>query len=130
MKVICPYCRQPAVLVKGDHIYPHRMDLYQLNFWNCDPCFAYVGCHKKGAKVDGVKSDGTIPLGRLADPYLRRAKSQAHAAFDPIWKNNHLTRSEAYKRLAIQLGIPKKECHIGMFDIEMCMKVVEVCRVA
>lgn len=115
--VICDYCGQPAVLVTGQTIYPHRRDLWSKHFYLCDPCEAYVGCHP------GTKN----PLGRLADTALRRAKSAAHAAFDPLWQNGAGKRSKRYGWLAQQLGIPGDQCHIGMFDEAMCNRVVTIC---
>ena len=118
MTKICEYCRKSAVLVNGEKIYPHRTDLYKLNFWLCEDCGAYVGCHK-----------GTItPLGRLANAELRKAKSAAHNSFDPKWRNRSMSRDQAYDWLSRKLGIDKKDCHIGMFDVDMCNKVIEVCR--
>jgi len=38
-----------------------------------------------------------------------------------------MTRTDAYGWLSRQLGIEFKSCHIGMFDVEMCQKVIEVC---
>ena len=123
----CPYCGKPAQLTTGDYIYPHRHDLADRYFWTCWPCEAYVGCHKAGARVGMQISDGTLPLGRLADSRLRAAKLQAHAAFDPLWRSRQVTRRQAYHWLAEQLGIPVKECHIGEFDVQQCKRVVDVC---
>lgn len=124
----CPYCQRNAALVSGAKIYPHRPDLFGLKFWCCDPCGAYVGCHKQGAwlYVAGKKvvSDGTLPLGRLANAELRRAKSAAHAAFDPLWKSGQMKRREAYSWLAKQLGISFDDCHIGMLDVDGCKAVI------
>ena len=117
--LLCPYCGDPAKLVGGDAIYPSRPDLYSKKFWRCNPCHAYVGCHP------GTET----PLGRLADGPLRKAKMDAHAAFDPIWKEGRLYRGQAYAWLAQALNLTQDECHIGMFDLEGCQKVVEVCRV-
>ena len=105
-------------MVGGKEIYPHRPDLYSLNFYQCKPCGAYVGCHKTG--------DGKQPLGRLANAELRAAKSAAHAAFDPMWKDGKKKRGSAYAWLADALGIDKRDCHIGMFDVETCRRVVEI----
>ena len=113
----CPYCSQPAKLVTGQDIYPHRRDLWAKKFWQCAPCDAYVGCHQ----------GGEIPLGRLANAELRAAKMRAHAAFDPLWKEGTMSRTEAYAWLSRTLGIPGKECHIGMFDVDRCRKVVDAC---
>lgn len=83
-----------------------------------------------------------MPLGRLADAELRDWKKRAHAVFDPLWKAraekrkreegdkyyDGRSRGVGYKWLAGQLGIEVKECHIGMFDVETCKRVVEVCQ--
>jgi len=122
--IACPYCHAPARLVSGEAIYPHRVDLYDLKFWQCQPCDAYVGCHKAGAMTDTGRSDGTFPLGRLANAELRRAKSAAHAAFDPLWKSKRMKRRDAYGWLARELGISRDNCHIGMFDVDACRAVV------
>lgn len=114
----CSYCSRQAFLVSGEVIYPHRKDLAYLKFWNCQPCGAYVGCHKN--------SKDFKPLGRLANAELRKLKMLAHAAFDPKWKTGRMRRSEAYGILADRLGIKKKDCHIGMFDEETCRRVIEI----
>ena len=119
----CPYCNQTARLTTGATIYPHRPDLHALRFWACVACDAYVGCHRGTER----------PLGRLANLELRQAKMRAHAAFDPLWRardrsQRPKTRSEAYAWLARQLGIERERCHIGEMDVEMCERVVEVCR--
>lgn len=111
---ICPYCGNPSCLVGGDTIYPHRPDLHEKKFYSCASCDAYVGCHW----------DGATPLGRLADEELRKAKSTAHAIFDPLWKSRKISRGMAYGWLAKTMGIPKSKCHIGMFDVDQCNKVV------
>lgn len=125
MSVQCDYCGQDAALVPGTVIYPHRPDLKHRRFWHCAPCDAHVGTHRN--------SDGK-PLGRLANAELRRAKIAAHAAFDPLWRAKVLrdgcskskARGAGYRWLAKQLGIDPKDCHIGMFDVEMCERVVDV----
>ncbi len=118
----CDYCGNEARQVTGKTIYPHRSDLYRLKFWYCDNGHepAYVGCHKNGS--------GIVPLGRLANAELRRAKNRAHAAFDPVWREGSMKRNQAYAWLALQLGISREECHIGMMDVEMCGRVVECVR--
>lgn len=123
----CPYCGSIAALVGGLDIYPWRHDLAHKKFYRCQICpDAYVGCH------DGTEN----PLGRLADSKLRLAKSHAHAVFDPLWERKMErdglkkgeARGKAYVWLAGQLGIDPKDCHIGMMDVETCMRVVVICR--
>lgn len=121
----CPYCKRPAALVDGGAVYPSRPDLRAKWFWMCWGCDAWVGCH------DGTKK----ALGRLADAALRRWKKAAHAAFDPLWQakierdgcKKHEARNAGYAWLAKQLGIEAKDCHIGMFDVAQCQRVVEIC---
>jgi hypothetical protein len=115
--MICPYCQNVAELVTGADVYPHRPDLHHKFIYRCAPCDALVGCHP------GTKK----PLGRLANAELRKAKQAAHAAFDPLWQSGGMKRQAAYGWLAGQLGIDRQECHIGMMDVAMCKRVVEVC---
>jgi hypothetical protein len=114
---VCDYCKSKSQLVYGDAIYPHRRDLWEKVFYQCKPCKAYVGCHPGTSK----------PLGRLANAQLRAAKSHAHQAFDPLWKSRRISRAQAYQWLAEQLGIDPKDCHIGMFDVPTCTKVLRIC---
>lgn len=123
----CPYCKAPArYLHSSAEIYNGR------NFgpvWACVPCDAWVGCH----------SGTTKPLGRLADWRLRRWKRAVHAVFDPIWQKRlelkratdptytqKHARGGRYKRLAELMGIPRTECHIGMFDIQRCRHAIAI----
>ena len=112
----CPYCGRKAEIKTGADLYPHRSDLISLRFWACQPCGAWVGCHKTG-----------IPLGTLANATLRACRASAHAAFDPLWKTGVIPgRSAAYAWLADQLGVAVPRCHIGLFDETQCERVVEV----
>jgi hypothetical protein len=54
----------------------------------------------------------------LVDKATHQARNQAHAAFDPIWKNNLVSRSHAYALLASAIGISATFCHIKMMDRE------------
>lgn len=120
MTVICDYCKNPALRVTGREHYPHRPDLYDKIIYSCKPCNASVGCHPGTDK----------PLGRLADPKLKRAKMAAHRAFDPLWKGGSMRRGEAYRWLAEKLSLSSEECHIGMFDETMCRRVILVVKEA
>jgi hypothetical protein len=122
VKVICPYCSAPAVYVDSSEVYARSYGMIYL----CRPCKAWVGVHKGTDK----------PLGRLANKELREWKMRAHAAFDPLWqkklrkcgpRGKKSARKSGYHWLAAELGIPVKECHIGMMDVEQCKRVVEIC---
>jgi hypothetical protein len=119
--VHCGVCYRRARLVGGEVIYPHRPDLFHKRFWLCDhPShpLAYVGCHP------GTEN----ALGSPADTETRKARSAAHAAFDPLWKGKAMGRWEAYKWLAATLGIHPDACHIGMMSADMARRVVEAVR--
>lgn len=128
---LCAHCDQPAHLVTGREIYPHRPDLYDKNLWKCTPCDAWVGCHRGGG--------GSKPLGRPANLALRTARGKLHTLrFDPLWKSalssgvyspedqraeiiiKTAARSRCYAYLAHKLAIDVKACHIGEFTLEQC----------
>lgn len=113
----CDYCGRRARLVTGRELYPSLPDLAFKRFHRCDPCDAHVGCHP----------GTTNPLGRLANASLRRAKRAAHKAFDPLWQEGGMSRTQAYAWLSRTLGIAGKDCHVGMFDEATCARVVEAC---
>lgn len=116
MVVKCDYCERDARLAVGAELYPRRPELATRVFWRCDPCGAHVGCHP----------GGTSPMGALANYELRKARSAAHLAFDPIWQNGRMKRRDAYYWLSRQLGVRWRDCHIGLFDLPQCQRVVEI----
>lgn len=66
------------------------------------------------------------------EPYTAKgmtaaSRIKAHAAFDPLWQSGQMTRSEAYRWLADELGVPKRLCHMKHFDDAICRKVVRIC---
>lgn len=125
----CRYCNIDADLKTGAFVYPHRKDLYDLNFWVCSKCGAYSGCHKRGSRLNYkgtlVVSDGTFPLGTLANESLRKLRTKAHRLFDPIWRSGRINRSKAYAKMATYLEIPVTDCHIAYFDEEMCSRFID-----
>ena len=111
----CPYCDSDSVLADSAEVYGGKS---YGPIYLCRPCKAWVGCHK------GTSN----PLGRLANAELRKWKMAAHSAFDPLWKTRKMRRRGAYKWLSDALGILEEKCHIGMFDVDLCKKTVEVCK--
>ena len=62
----CPYCGAPVLLKDSNYVYHNNKNYGKM--WVCSnypECDAYVGCHP----------GTTIPLGRLADSALRKAKN-------------------------------------------------------
>lgn len=127
----CPDDGEVA-MVSVEVIYPHRPDLWVRDdgskpwYWRCARCGGYVGAHRDTLK----------PLGSPADKATRDARSAAHAAFDPLWRkrqrlsglSNQHARGKGYKWLAAELGIDRKDCHIGMMDAATARRVVEICK--
>lgn len=125
--LVCPYCGNNTEYVDSSVIYGKSYGMIYL----CRPCEAYVGVHKGTDKA----------LGRLANKELREAKKEAHFYFDQIaktslinkiWKEyipNLGNRNKAYLWLSKKMNIPKEYCHIGMFGVAECKKVVEICKV-
>jgi len=111
---ICPYCKENTEYVDSSCIYGKSYGMIYL----CRKCRAWVGVHKGTDKA----------LGRLANDELREWKKKAHAAFDPIWKSNLKNRHQAYAWVSEQLNIPPEFTHIGMFGVDTCKKLVELCK--
>jgi len=135
IRAIAPACAECGTaehvdIADGSKVYPHRPDLWahgdQDKFWWLCQCGAYVGIHR-----------GTLkPLGSPAGKATRDARSAAHAAFDPLWQRKmrkegckqQVARNKGYAWLAGQLGIDRKDCHIGMMDAPTARRVVEICQ--
>ena len=121
----CPYCDSDAKLVDSSLIYNGRSYGPAWVCANYPKCDSYVGCHPGTEK----------PLGRMANKELRLAKSAAHKSIDAMWQrriaisrcSKKAARLRGYYWLAEQLRIPRAKCHIGMMDVELCRRVVEVC---
>lgn len=73
----------------------------------------------------GADKDGR-PLGIPADKATRRARQQAHTAFDGLWRGSGaMSRAQAYTWLQGVLGLSPEECHIARLDREACARVVQ-----
>ena len=116
----CPYCH--GKMLKRDKKYVYGI-VWGKNEWvwvceNYPRCSSYVGCHP----------NTDIPLGRVADHNLREWKKRTHRVFDVLWKSHHMSRRTAYVWLSEKLGIPQSDCHIGMFDEDLCRQAIKVCK--
>lgn len=116
---LCPSCGQSGTLTE-DAWGPK---------WVCPDCDTRVGCHPRT----------NTPLGTMATKAQRSARMAAHTAFDPLWqyklaRNPRMSKSAArraaYAWLAGELGLHIDDCHIALFDVPQCMRVVEVCATA
>jgi len=118
---ICPYCNGDSVFVDSNEVYGRSYGMIYL----CRPCKAWVGVHKGTNEA----------LGRLANAELREGKKEAHFYFDKLWSykikkgtKRRLARTKAYNWLSEELGTSISKTHIGYFDLEMCKKVVILCK--
>jgi zinc-finger-containing domain len=120
--ILCHYCGNlPKLLHNSTEIYGQNRG----KLWICRACRAWVGCHPHRER----------PLGRLANAELRRIRMSAHACFDPLWKakaaRDRISYGQArdlgYKWLASEMGLTRRQCHIGHFDIAPCEFVIELC---
>ncbi len=96
MKIFCTGCgtEVDARLTDGSEMYSHRDDLDSHQFWICDTCGAFVGCHPRS----------TRPLGYLASSEIKVWRKNIHAILDPLWKKKKIGRSQAYAYIGNRLG--------------------------
>lgn len=126
----CQYCHSAVELVTGAEVYPKREDLADRHIWRCSCCDAHVGCHREGARIrlpDGEEliSDGTLPMGSLANPDLRAARVETHRLFDALWKPPaRMSRKAAYAWMARLLNIRDGEAHVASLTYDECVKVM------
>lgn len=117
MEIFCCNCKIKTTvkLIKGIDLYPHRKDLKQKSFWQCQTCNSYVGCH------NGKKNR---PLGCIPSPEIKNARAYIHKILDPIWLKNRVGRSKLYGWISNNLGYTY---HTGEIrDIKEARKVYKI----
>lgn len=128
---MCPYCGSKSELHLSSAFIYNGRDFGPVHACENFPlCDGFVGCHP----------GTTTPLGRLANNELRYWKKQAHKYFDQIWMTKKINkiykvflpetsnRKKSYIWLSNQLNLGLDQTHIGMFDVDLCKKVVEICK--
>lgn len=127
---ICNLCGGTVEFVKNSKIYGKS---YGSGFcYHCINCGAYVGTHKPNP---------TEALGLLANEEMRIWKMWCHNIFDKLWKPHYrfneetkrakmvfpkMKRGQAYSLLAKEMGIPKKECHFGYFNVKQLKRAYAI----
>lgn len=113
----CQYCGGEVHLVDASVVYGGHSKKYGRLYVcsNYPKCDAYVGAHKRSHK----------PLGTVANRELRRWRQVAHKAFDPLWLEGSVSRSDAYSWLAAKMG--QDEVHIGESGLDDCKAIIDVC---
>lgn len=123
---VCDYCGEKALLARfGDAAYPYRDEHGEL--WVCPPCDAWIGIFPRSRRH--------VPLGRLANAELRQAKSDLHAALEPLVAakmrrdgcNAFEARAKGIRWLATQLGQDPATTLHG-FDLETCRAAIALVR--
>lgn len=93
----------------------------------CSVCgsSAKLSSGKWGIKAEccGLWSWGLKPL---VDRETHASRIKAHDAFDRLWKNGGLSRTEAYRRLADAMRMATGECHISLMSAEQAKEVVRL----
>ena len=110
----CPYCDIPTVLTecRADFRYTYR------HMYRCPGCGAFVLCHPGTTRA----------MGSVADSELRCLRHVSHIWFDAVWRNKlKRSRYNAYSWLALRLNMNKNDVHMGRFDKEMCLRVIDLC---
>ncbi len=69
----------------------------------------------------GLWSWGDKPL---ADEATHKARRAAHDAFDPLWRDGHMTRDEAYAALRWATGLNEKNCHMARMPRDRALRVI------
>jgi uncharacterized C2H2 Zn-finger protein len=85
---------------------------------------AFITATRFGPRADccGLRS---WALKELVSAETMKSRKLAHATFDPIWKLGKLSRGEAYRRLALALGMTATECHISIMNEDQANRVVD-----
>ncbi len=89
---------------------------YKTPFYGCSRWPECKGAH--GAHPDGR------PLGTPCDRRTSAARIAAHDVFDRLWKQNRMTRPQAYAWMRQAMGLSESEAHIGHFTAEQCERLV------
>jgi len=122
----CPECGAKMVL-RSTKRFTWQNGVARL-FYGCSrwpKCNAVHGAHPNGA-----------PLGTPGDAATKAARIEAHGWLGRVqesrgWRPGKRDRG-TYVWLGRKLGIPEDEieekCHIAMFDIATCARVVEICK--
>lgn len=113
---VCPYCDGRVIYTTNDMIYGKQYGDWPYVYM-CVECQASVGVHPNTDE----------PLGYLADKRLKTLRKDCKAWFEKVWRSGILSRTEAYKWLATEMGMDRRNCHWGMFNADQCMEARRHC---
>lgn len=117
MAIKC-FCGSEATLQSNAIIYGREYGNGKMYICNRYPvCTGAVGIHPNGK-----------PLGTMVDESTRKLRRKVHSIIDPLWKqqarSKRKARGSVYGWLQRITGLSPKQCHVGMFDAEMCIEVL------
>ena len=107
---ICNICGGKVILIKTDKNYDRSRFVYK-----CIECGASVGTHPNSTRA----------IGLLANKETKDKRREVHTWFDKLWRC-HEQREMLYEKLAVELGIPRIECHFGIMSDEMLDKALVI----
>lgn len=118
---VCPFCGSDSHIKDASVVYGDSYSGTKLLVCDSFPlCDSYVGVHKQGYK------EGE-PLGTLANKPLRELRKICHNDyFDPLWKEQGMTRKEAYSFMSNVMGKPAYLSHIAMFSLQDCQSFISL----
>lgn len=87
------------------------------------PVFYSCSQYPKCRTTHGAHPDGRA-LGIPANAETKKARIEAHEAFDRLWKLGGMSRGQAYAWMQQVLSLTEDEAHIGKFTTEQCVRLV------
>ena len=114
----CPYCGAPMVIRPAAEIYRDKTTEGSLLV-----CTNYPRCDTYARLCPGSNR----PLGVPANRELRRIRARAHKAFDAVWQQGYMSRTDAYCWMADFMGLRRQDAHIGQFGAYQCEMVIGKC---
>lgn len=79
------------------------------------------------------RCDGTLPANPNGSPRgaprtkeVQSWRDKAHKTFDPIWREGHATRTQAYRWLQFVMRIDAEKAHHMLFGIAECQLVIQL----
>ncbi len=83
-------------------------------------------CPVEGCTVCWWGEERTTP----ADESTRKARTDAHKAFDQLWKgpDHPMERADAYEWLQRTFELPPDKAHIGLFTKQQCEDLIYAVR--
>lgn len=82
-------------------------------------CESYPDC----TETHGAHQHSGEPLGVPADRETRQWRMKAHAMFDRLWQEGHMSRKNAYRFMRREMDMQAEDAHIARMSIEECRRL-------